>query len=419
MQRNSRAWALLGLGILMACSSEARPSTQGDAGGHDGAPPSTRRWSAVAAGGLHSLGIQSDGSLWAWGYAVFGQIGKPCASAAQCGEPEPLPVHIGTRTDWRAVTGGEGHSVALAADGTVWTWGGTGDGEIGRACADYACKSVPGMVGQDRDWAAISAAGTSTFALKTDGSLWTWGSKNTCPANCGANPDNYNQVPARVDAASDWALVAAGGQHVLAIKRDGSRWAWGRNFAGQLGNGKRDPDFFSPGTAVPERVGTDTDWVAAAAGATHSVALKADGTLWYWGTYDFLNSASLQFQLTPTRLGAERDWKILAAGSRFGLAIKADGSLWAWGNPFAGALGNGCDTCDGAPQMVPSRIGIDSDWVAISGDRTEAFGNLGGHALGLRAVTASDRAAWVWGLNQQDQLGMGAQPPFASLPRSL
>jgi len=369
---------------------------------------------------LHSLGIHRDGSLWAWGYAVFGQIGKPCASAVECRDNEPLPMHIGTSTDWTAVAAGEAHSVALASDGTVWTWGGTGVGEIGRECADYACKAVAAKVGQDTDWAAISAGGTATFALKTDGSLWTWGSTNTCPSNCGTKPGAYNLAPARVDAANDWALVAAGGQHVLAIKQDGSLWAWGRNFAGQLGSGARDPDFFSPGTATPQRVGADTDWIGAAAGASHSMALKADGTLWYWGTYDLLNSASLTFALSPTRLGVDRDWKIIAAGSRFGLAIKTDGSLWAWGNPSSGALGNGCDSCNGAPQMVPARIGLDSDWVAISGDRTESFGDLGAHALGLRAVPASGATAWAWGLNQTWQLGIGAQlSPFVSLPRQL
>lgn len=419
MRRYPGARALLGCGILAACSS-GHPRPDPDAGNDDGPPPVATRWAAVSAGGLHSIGIQSDGSLWGWGNAVFGQVGKPCASAAQCDQIEHLPVHVGTRTDWSAVSAGEEHSVALASDGTVWTWGGTGVGEIGRACADYACQSVPGVVGQDSDWVAISAGGRSTFALKSDGSLWTWGSKNTCASNCGSDPADYNQVPARVDAANDWALVAAGGQHVLAVKKDGSLWAWGRNDAGQLGNGNRDPDLLTRGTAVPGRVGTDTDWVAVAAGASHSLGLKADGTLWYWGTYDFFNSPSLQFALAPTRLGAERDWKIIAAGSRFGLAIKTDGSLWAWGNPFAGALGNGCGTCDGASQMVPARIGMDSDWVAISGDRTDSFGDLDAHALGLRAVTASGRTAWAWGLNRTCQLGVGAQPfPFASLPRPL
>src|SRR3989337_2185821 len=132
--------------------------------------------------------------------------------------------------------------------------------------------------------------------------------------------------------------IAAGSYHTLAIKSDGTLWAWGYNYAGQLGDGT------TSNKTTPVQIGTGTNWSQIAAGGYHTLAIKSDGTLWAWGynSYGQLGdgaSGGGNYKTTPVQIGTGTNWSQIAAGGYHTLAIQSDGTLWAWGN-YYGQLGD-------------------------------------------------------------------------------
>jgi hypothetical protein len=155
--------------------------------------------------------------------------------------------------------------------------------------------------------------------------------------------------------SSDWFRVAAGAEHTLALKNDGTLWAWGDNRQGQLGLGHGD-DMYEP-----QQVGTEATWVDIAAGDQHSIALQNDGSLWAWGdnARGQVGDGSTTDRLVPTRLGADVDWLWVAAGDRHGLALKTDGSVWTWGLAVEKARRGNCEFFWLAPLPVPGLANTD------------------------------------------------------------
>jgi alpha-tubulin suppressor-like RCC1 family protein len=297
-------------------------------------------WSALAAGDSHTLGIQFDGTLWAWGENQYGQLGtEPSVLRA-------IPARIGSSNDWKAVAAGGGNSFALKNDGSLWTWGRNDHGQLGIGAAINV--SVPTRVGTNQDWAVISARGEHTLALKTDGSLWAWGRNGYGQVGDGSTTDRTQ--PVRIGLESNWVAVAAGYAYTLALRDDGSLWAWGANWNGQLGDGTR------MDRSSPVRIGTQNNWAAIAA-SSHSLGLKTDGSLWAWGANwaGQLGIGSSMEQTSPTRVGTDTDWVSITAGGSHSLARKANGTLWSWGSNDTGQLGL-------APELFPRRLGTDIDW---------------------------------------------------------
>ena len=226
-------------------------------------------------------------------------------------------------------------------------------------------------------------AGEHSLALKSDGSLWAWGI-NTYGA-IGDGTTSGRLVPTPIGTDTDWALVAEGAYCSFALKSDGSLWAWGHNASGQLGDGT------TTDRLVPTRIGTDVDWVAVAGGLAFSLALKSDGSLWAWGYNEGgrLGDGTTTNRPTPTRIGTDRDWVRISAGSGYCLALKSDGSLWAWGSNLRGQLGDGTTT----EAHTPTRVGTDTDWVTVACGPD--------HSLALK----SDGTLWAWGNNVKGELG--------------
>ncbi|MCL5981268.1 MAG: stalk domain-containing protein, partial [Firmicutes bacterium] len=145
----------------------------------------------------------------------------------------------------------------------------------------YADEHTPVQVGKDRDWATVSAGSWRTVAIKTDGTLWAWGIHGIASPGV----DGIQVRPLRLSRDTDWASVSLGKDHAAALKKDGTLWLWGDNGSGQLGIGI-DPVPGRPNTTgrgLPAQVGTDRDWAVVSVGTHHTAALKADGTLWTWG----------------------------------------------------------------------------------------------------------------------------------------
>jgi len=190
----------------------------------------------------------------------------------------PLRISIG-------VTGagqGSAHSVVIGADGSLWAWGNNSGGTLGDGTTTH--RHTPVRIGSDTNWASISASSTHTTAIRTDGSLWTWGWNTGGQLGDGTSGwANNRHTPVQIGTDTNWVSVSAGSSHTVAIRTDGSLWAWGRNVSGQLGNGTVTGwDIPNPD---PVRIGTGTNWASVIAGSLHTVALRTDGSLWAWGEF--------------------------------------------------------------------------------------------------------------------------------------
>jgi alpha-tubulin suppressor-like RCC1 family protein len=308
------------------------------------------KWKSVSVGAGDGLGVKIDGTLWAWGSNLTSQLGDG-TSALIVDAPE----QIGSATNWASVSAGFGFTAALKADGTLWTWGLNDSGELGNGTITPATtpRREPAQAGTASDWKAVLATGyLMAMALKTDNTLWTWGS------NVGwqlgyktAHDTDPNPVPTMVTA--NVSSMAGGTMFGAAVKTNGTLWTWGSNLYGQLGNGAT-----SYSLALPAQVGTETNWKAVAAGFDHLVAVKTNGTLWAWGRNNVgqLGDGTTVDKHAPTQIGTDTTWVSVSAGTSHSAAVKADGTLWVWGDGNDGALGQGPqDNNDDhhAPVIVP------------------------------------------------------------------
>jgi alpha-tubulin suppressor-like RCC1 family protein len=229
---------------------------------------------SVSAGGLHTCAVKTDHTLWCWGSNFYGQLGDGSTTN------RTAPVQVsGHATDWAAVAAGAAgasHICAVRANGTLWCWGDNTYDQLGDGTTTGS--PVPVQVsGHATDWAAVTVGGDHTCAVKTDHTLWCWGLNNDDQLGDGSTTER--PVPVQVSGhATDWAAVTAGGIHTCAVKTDHTLWCWGDNTYGQVGDGS------TTTRTVPVQVsGHATDWAAVTAGLFHTCAVKTDGTLWCWG----------------------------------------------------------------------------------------------------------------------------------------
>jgi alpha-tubulin suppressor-like RCC1 family protein len=253
-----------------------------------------------------------------------------------------------------AVAIGNNHGVILASDGSLWTWGETGLGwqvlGLGSNIRTQACLR---RIGVETNWVNIAVGGSTTLALKSDGTIWAWGANHSGQLGDGTTvPERAS--PVRSVAGNDWKQVATTGIHSLALKRDGTLWAWGNNWAGQLGNGTTN------NSLVPVRVGSSANWIRVWANLIENVGQQADGSLWFWGC-DYTRSQKEASIPVPTRVSPDTNWVSVGMGDWMVFAIKSDGTLWAWGREahvYTGANPNA--------ESSLARVGADSDWRACA-----------------------------------------------------
>ena len=351
------------------------------------------KWTGVAAGYRHAVAIREDGTLWAWGLNRYGQLGDGTFVS------KSFPVSVGADSDWKSVSACGESTYAIKSNGTLWAWGNDSVGQLGDGKSGMdgtgSPRNAPMQVGSDADWRAVSAGWNYVLAIKMDGSMWAWGEDTFGQLGLGTIvlPNTldirWRTTPARVGSSNDWSLAVAGDHQALALKTDGTLWAWGYNGADALGDGT------STSTGTPFEVGTDRDWATAAAGNSTSFAIKTDGTLWGWGTNvngslgnGFFNGITP----TPSRIGADTDWKHVVAEGSDGYATKTTGSLWGWGENQWGQL----MMLTGEPLKDPAQLGTSVDWdVPIAG-----YGFCGG------VTTSGD--IQLFGRNTEGELGNGS-----------
>ena len=352
---------------------------------------------AVSAGSSHTIALLNDGTVWTWGNNYYGTLGDGTSNTTR-----QEPGQVGGLEGFIAVVAGASHNLALKSDGTVWAWGNNDHGQVGNGESGGIC-SIPVQVAGLTGIIAVSAGYYHSVALKWDGTVVAWGYNDYGQLGDG-NSGNTLVIPTQVPGLAGVSKLAAGHYHTMALKLDGTLWAWGRNTYGQLGDGTSGNN-----KTVPVQVvgvggsGYLADVVALAPASNHTIVLKSDGTVLSWG-YNLkgqLGDGTIVQSTTPVQVSGLADVDCIAADGLHGMALKEDGTVWTWGNNQYGQLGNGTS---GNYQMVPVQVAGISRVASMEGGQTHTV------------VCKSDTTVWAWGNNNYGQIGDGTSGNFRTMP---
>ncbi|HZE69175.1 MAG TPA: S8 family serine peptidase [Pyrinomonadaceae bacterium] len=341
----------------------------------------------IAGGAAHSIIAKADGSVWAWGSNEDGQLGDGSQSFSDFARL--TPVQTLNIADARDVAGASTHSLVLANDGTVWSFGQNFRGQLGDGT--IFLRPTPVKVTGLTNVKAIGAGHWLSVAVKTDGTVWTWGSNDAGDLGLGSFDQNQHPTPSQVPGLTGIDKVDAGGtnpgSHVVALRNDGTVWAWGRNLDGELGSGVTDD------RATPAMVPGLSNVIGIAAGSKHSVAVRSDGTVWCWGDNESgqLGDGTRADRYSPVQLAITGIVSV-AAGNAHTIALRNDGTVWSWGSNGVGQLGDGSVTERLTPVQVSGLAGV----TAIAAGY--------GHNLALMP----DGTVRTWGANLYGALGDGS-----------
>ena len=385
-------------------------------------PPKPKgvRFAQVSTGRYHTLAVGSDGHVYAWGSQASGTLGngKDTGTAA-------TPVRI-TDNDavkgktFTAVSAGDAYSMALASDGTVYTWGSNGKGRLGNGSAeDYSTEPTRAKTG-DAEITAISAGRTYAMALSKDGTVYTWGDNQRGQLGNGSSDNDSHPSPAKVTSLSGITAISAGFTTSTALDSQGHAWSWGENSRGQLGDGTIND---SPTPACVRDLATgqhdDRFYIAISAGYQHVLALDTDHDVYGWGSGTAIGhsadtnesvkgSVEVSFGSDAVNITA------ISAGDDGSEAIDDSGRIYTWGKKAYGQLGNGSSQ-EAAWQISPTAIvlaqSVKASSVSTSSHHQTAIG--------------SDGLLYTWGYSYYNQLGRDSsstrpgttQPPQITLTK--
>ena len=316
---------------------------------------------------------------------------------------------------------GHAHGIALGKNGIVYTWGNNAYGQLGDGTTTLRNVPTPVL----NDIVAVSAGGIyryanveevygkasgHTLAIKSDGTLWAWGENTNGQLGDGTRTQRLKPIQIMTDVVS----CAAGGNFSMAVKTDGSLWSWGFNNNGQLGDGTK--------TTRLSPVKIMDDVAFASGGQNHGLAVKKDGTLWAWGENHCgqLGNGTAIYTNSPIKI--MDDVKMASASGVSSSAVKTDGTLWTWGENGNGQLGDGTRIS----RLAPVKIMDDVSDVALGGTQLLIKFDTGvpdptsttvppatiieEHTMqvGIGFAIKTDGTLWSWGINSYGQLGNGS-----------
>ena len=315
--------------------------------------------------------IKTDGTLWLWGPGAGGKLGDNTIVS----KSSPVQTVAGGN-NWKQVSTGGQSNFAVAAiktDGTLWTWGDNSSGQLGDGTATSRSSPVQTVLG-GTNWKQVSickATNAHCGAIKTDGTLWMWG--QGINGQIGDNTAGNKISPVQtVTGGNNWQQVSCGTAHTAAIKTDGTLWLWGINNVGQLG----DNTIVRKSSPV-QTVAGGNNWKQVSAGNFGTAAIKTDGTLWLWGNGSggALGDNTALARSSPVQtISGGNNWKQVSTGTISNcLAIKTDGTLWSWGNntsPLGGTIGDNTLVSKSSP--VQTVMG-GSNWKQVAHGANTSF----------------------------------------------
>jgi alpha-tubulin suppressor-like RCC1 family protein len=319
-----------------------------------------------------STGIATSNGLWVVGLNDEGQLGLGNIEDVFYASLVDSTVKI------KYFSSSELCSAIIKEDGTLWTSGDNEDGQLG--LGDTTPRDIFTQVGTDTDWKSVSCGTWHMVAQKNDGSLWAWGAEWTSALGLGVLTENV-LTPSRIGDDTDWKEYLTGGWQTVAIKNNGTLWAWGSPWSGATGQGDTTTYIY-----VPTQVGTSTNWRSLAKQDCWETiaAIQNDGSLWMWGANWFGNCGTGDdVDVTVPTLIDQGPWKMICATESNTIGIKEDGSLWGWGDNRLAQLGLGYTNND--PVFALTRIGPENNWSRL---RTSWY-----------TVTSikKDGTLWTWG----------------------
>jgi hypothetical protein len=289
-------------------------------------------WKQVSGGYEHSAGVKYDGTLWCWGLNSDGQLGTNDTTDVS----SPVQT-ISNAETWESVSCGGFHTAAIKDDGTLWSWGSNYNGQLGTNNTTSVSSPVQTVAGGN-NWKAAACGYACTAGIKDDGTLWMWGLNSD--GQLGDNTVVKKSSPVQtVAGGNNWFQVACGYSYTAAVKTDGTLYLWGSNYDGQLGTNNT--------TAVSSPVQTvagGNNWKAADCGDNHIIALDCDGNIWSWGNNNNgqLGDSTTNYYSSPVQIEtANSEWAQVFAGGEGSGSIREDMTLWVWGDNDEGQLGTG------------------------------------------------------------------------------
>ena len=348
--------------------------------------------------GSEQIILKSDGTVWDWGYNIYGQLGDGSNTIIT----NPLPVQVlgpggvGNLTNIVAVMGGEVHNFALKADGTVWSWGWNYFGQLGDGSTNWGyitnLSMVPVQVFGLTSIKSLGGRGYHSLALKSDGTVWAWGDNrygelgNGATYNVGNSGfNNGTNTPVQVVGLTNPASISGEGFTSLALMSNGTVEAWGEGNTGQCGNGT------NLDCPTPVSVVGLSNVVAISGGWFHALALRSDGTVWAWGDNSSgeLGDNTTSNRYTPVEVIGLSNIVSVSGGDNNSMARRADGTIWKWGENQYGELGNGTtDNGTNIPHPLAIQVpGLSN--VVLSANRDY-------HNICIK----QDGTVWVWGDNR-------------------
>ena len=339
----------------------------------------SRRFKMVETGGFHTLAIDTEGNLWAWGYNFDGQLGDGTTVN------RTNPVQIKSEIKFKEISVGRSHSVAIDIEGNLWTWGRNDYGQLGDGTTTN--RTSPVQIKAGTKFIKISAEDDRSLAIDIEGNLWAWG--NNYWGQLGDGTTTNRTSPVQIKSNTKFAKISIGVAYSVAIDIEGNLWTWGINNKGQLGNGT------TTDKMTPIQIKDDTKFLKISAGrAGHVLAIDVEGNLWVWGQnpYGQLGDGTTTNRTIPEQVKSDMKFSEISAGNTHSIAIDDKGNLWTWGNNDKGQLGDGTTTNRTTPVQI--KAGIKFTNVC-------ARGNDSSFALD------SGNYLWTWGYNYYGQLGDG------------